>query len=47
MGWKDMTKEQKKRFWAVVATGIIGTIIIRLVPTACRMLSLIINNILH
>ncbi len=47
MGWKDMTKEQKKRFWEVIAVGIIGTIMIRLVPTACRMLSLIINNILH
>lgn len=33
--YSDMTGPQKKRFWSVIATGVIGTIMVLSVPVVC------------
>lgn len=33
--YRDMTRLQKKRFWAVIATGVLGSVVVLLVPVVC------------
>ena len=39
MEWyENMTKLERKQFWVVIATSVVGTILILLVPVVCRFI---------